>query len=126
MEVSSLRFYVIYGEDGYKVNTNNYLSQTMCSIENSPEDLVNSRVRYFRALGLLKRTPRHTVKSLQAIQSDHVNYPDSICNHSIEARIPLDDEKTINALILDLTTREMHIVWGSPCVNPYHTFHLNA
>jgi isopenicillin-N N-acyltransferase-like protein len=126
VEVSALRFTIIYGEDGYLVHTNNYLSQSMRTIENEPEDLVNSRIRYFRALGLLKRTPRHTIQSLQAIQRDHVNYPDSICNHSIEAKIPLDDEKTINAMVLDLTTREMHIAWGSPCINPYHTYRLNA
>jgi len=126
VEVSALRFSLIYGEDGYLAHTNNYLSQSMRNIESEPEDLVNSRVRYFRALGLLKRTPKHTIKTLQAIQRDHVNFPDSICNHSIESKIPLDDEKTINALVFDLTAREMHVVWGSPCANPYHTYHLNA
>ena len=96
------------------------------SIESEPEDLVNSRVRYFRALGLLKRTPLHTIKTLQTIQRDHVNYPDSICNHSIAAKTPLDNEKTINAIVFDLTACEMHVVWGNPCANPFHTYHLNA
>lgn len=126
VEVSALRFSVIYGEEGYLAHTNNYLSETMRSIEDEPEDLVNSRVRYFRALGLLKRTPKHSIKTLQAIQRDHVNFPDSICNHSIEAKTPLDNEKTINALVFDLTSREMHVVWGNPCANQYHTYHLNA
>jgi hypothetical protein len=98
----------------------------MRAIEDEPEDLVNSRVRYFRALGLIMRTPLHTIKTLQSIQRDHVNYPDSICNHSIEAKTPLDNEKTINAMVFDLTTREMHVAWGNPCVNSYHTYHLNA
>lgn len=126
VEVSARRFAILYGEDGYLAHTNNYLTEAMRAIEDEPESLVNSRVRYFRALGLVKRTPLHTIKTLQAIQRDHVNFPDSICNHSIEAKTPLDNEKTINALVIDLTAREMHVVWGNPCANPYHTYHLNA
>lgn len=126
VEVSARRFAILYGEDGYLVHTNNYLAETMCAIEDEPEDLVNSRVRYFRALGLVKRTQLHTIKTLQSIQKDHVNFPDSICNHSIEAKTPLDNEKTINSLVFDLNAREIHVAWGNPCANGYHTFHLNA
>jgi hypothetical protein len=39
---------------------------------------------------------------------------------------PLDREKTINAMVIDLTVREMHICWGNPCQNQYHTYHLDA
>jgi hypothetical protein len=28
-------------------------------------------------------------------------------------------------MVIDLTAREMHIAWGNPCQNPYHTFHLD-
>jgi len=124
VEVSARRFAIKYGEDGYIAHTNNYLSENMKAVEDDPEDLVNSRVRYFRTLGQVKRNSRHTIETLQAIQKDHVNYPDSICNHSIVERPPLDDGKTINALVINLTTREIHVAWGNPCVNPYHTFQL--
>ena len=83
-------------------------------------------MRYFRAGRLLRQNQKHTIKSLQAIQKDHVNIPNSICNHAIEDLDPLDREKTINAMVIDLTAREMHIAWGNPCRNAYHTFHLNA
>jgi len=126
VEVSARRFSIRYGEDGYVVHTNNYLSDSMLVVEDEPEELVSSRVRYFRALGLLRRTQPHSIKSLQAIQRDHVNYPNSICNHSIDFPNVLDREKTINALVFDLTTREVHIAWGNPCENPYHTYHLDA
>jgi hypothetical protein len=53
----------------------------MESIEAEPDELVHTRVRYFRALRLLKQNKKHTVKTLQTILQDHVNYPDSICNH---------------------------------------------
>ncbi len=66
------------------------------------------------------------IKTLQAIQKDHVNLPNSICNHAVEWTDPLDREKTINAMVIDLTVREMHICWGNPCQNAYHTYHLDA
>jgi isopenicillin-N N-acyltransferase-like protein len=126
VEVSARKFAVLYGEDGYIVHTNNYLAQVMQQVEREPEDLVASRVRYHRALRLIKREEKHSIKTLQAIQRDHVNFSNSICNHSVDATDPLDREKTVNAMVIDLTAREMHISWGNPCVNPYHTYHLDA
>jgi isopenicillin-N N-acyltransferase-like protein len=126
VEVSARKFAILYGEDGYIVHTNNYISPIMQQVEREPEDLVASRIRYFRALRLVKREAIHTIKTLQAIQRDHVNFSNSICNHSIDASNPLDREKTVNAMVFDLTAREMHIAWGNPCENPYHTYHLDA
>lgn len=125
VEVSARRFALLYAEEGLLVHTNHYLDRGMQAIESEPDELISTRVRYFRALRLLKGTKEHTVKSLQVIQRDHVNYPNSICNHAVEDLIPLDREKTINALVIDLTARTMHIAWGNPCVNPYHTYHLD-
>ena len=34
-------------------------------------------------------------------------------------------QKTINALVIDLTAGVMHLAWGNPCQNPYHTYHLD-
>ena len=126
VEVSARRFAILYGEHGYIVHTNHYLAENMQQVEREPEDLVASRVRYFRALRLVKREDQHSIKTLQAIQRDHVNFSNSICNHSIDASNPLDREKTVNAMVMDLTAREMHIAWGNPCENPYHTYHLDA
>jgi isopenicillin-N N-acyltransferase-like protein len=96
----------------------------MQQIEYEPEQLIPSHVQYSRALRLLRKTDKHTIKTLQSIQKDHVDFPNSICNHAIEGR-ELDREKTINAMVIDLTVREMHIAWGNPCQNQYHTFHLD-
>lgn len=126
IEVSARRFEILHGTDGYMVHTNHYLAQNMKEIESDPEELISSRVRYFRALRLLRQNQAHSIKSLQAIQKDHVNIPNSICNHNIEGIDPLDREKTICAMVIDLTAREMHISWGNPCQNAYHTYHLDA
>ena len=126
VEVSARRFEILHGTDGYVTHTNHYLSQTMKDIEKDPEELISSRVRYFRANRLLREHSTHTIKTLQAIQKDHVNLPNSICNHNIEGIDPMDRESTITALVIDLTAREMHIAWGNPCQNAYHAYHLNA
>jgi isopenicillin-N N-acyltransferase-like protein len=126
VEVSARRFEILYGHDGYMVHTNHYLDPRMRQIEKDPEELLSSRVRYFRASRLIRQSEKHSIKSLQAILKDHVNIPNSICNHNIEGLDPLDREKTISAMVMDLTSREMHITWGNPCRNVYHTYHLNA
>jgi isopenicillin-N N-acyltransferase-like protein len=124
VEVSARKFAILYAEDDYLVHTNHYLDPRMQAIESEPDELIGTRVRYFRALRLLKSDPLHTVKSLQAIQRDHINYPNSICNHAVDDLRPLDREKTINALVMDLTTRTMYLAWGNPCENQYHTYYL--
>ncbi len=126
VEVSARRFAVLYGEDGYIVHTNHYLDFNMQAIESEPDELVGTRVRYFRALRLLKRTPLHTLKTLQAIQRDHVNFPNSICNHSTDDNDPLEREKTVNAMVIDLTAKAMYIAWGNPCTSQYHAYYLDA
>lgn len=126
IEVSARKFEILYGLDGYMVHTNHYIDPRMRDIEKDPEELLSSRVRYHRASRLLRQEEKHTIESLQAIQKDHVNIPNSICNHNIEGLDPLDREKTISALVIDLTAREMHITWGNPCQNSYHTYQLDA
>ena len=125
VEVSARRFSILYNKDGYVVHTNHYLSRNMQEIENDPEELISSRIRYFRALRLLNQSDKHTLDSLRNIQRDHVNYPNSICKHDFGEGNLLDREKTINALVIDMTAREMHIAWGNPCESSYHTYHLD-
>jgi isopenicillin-N N-acyltransferase-like protein len=126
VEVSARRFAILYADEGFLAHTNHYLDRQMQAIESEPDELLSTRVRYFRALRLLKAAPLHSVKSLQSIQRDHVNFPNSICNHAVENLVPMDREKTINALVIDLTARAMHFAWGNPCENQYYTFYLNA
>ena len=126
VEVSARRFAILYGDDGILAHTNHYLDPKMQAIEDEPDELISTRLRYFRALRLLKSTELHTIKSLQAIQRDHLNFPNSICNHSSEDIGPLDRETTITALIIDLTAKAMHITWGNPCESTYHTYYLES
>ena len=126
VEVSARRFAILNGEDGYALHTNFYLDPEMRAIEADSDELIATRVRYYRGLRLLKSSSNHTIKSFQNILTDHINYPDSICNHAEHDLDPLDREKTINSIVIDLNARAMHIAWGNPCTNSYHTYHLNA
>jgi isopenicillin-N N-acyltransferase-like protein len=124
VEVSARRFAVLSDTDGLMAHTNHYLDPQMQAIEMDSDELVSTRVRYFRAMRLLKQTPQHTVRTLQAIQKDHINYPDSICNHVDQNDSPLDREKTITAMLIDVTKRQIHATWGNPCENTYTTYQL--
>lgn len=125
VEVSARKFAILYGEGGYIIHTNFYLDRGMQVIESESDELINTRIRYYRAKRLLNSKEKHTIKSLEAIQSDHLNFPDSICDHLVKDNEPLDRQKTINALIIDLTAGAMHFAWGNPCMNSYHTYYLD-
>lgn len=124
VEVSAHNFDILYSIEGYLAHTNNYLSPKMEALEEHSDELIHTRVRYFRALHLLSETKLHTTKTLEDILKDHVNYPDSICNHSFLDKGPLDREKTIVSVIMDLTTRKMEVAWGSPCTNYYYNYEV--
>ena len=126
VEVSARHFALINSEDGYIVHTNHYLDYQMTLIEDEPDELISSRVRFFRATNLVKQNLHHTMESLQDIQRDHVNFEGSICNHLIEDDNPLDREKTITALLMDLTEHKIHATWGNPCNNVFTTYQLNG
>lgn len=126
VEVSARHFAIISSKDGMLAHTNHYLDFNMEKIEDESDELIATRVRYFRARRLLQKCREHSIETLKAIQSDHINFPNSICNHADDDDEPLDREKTINALIIDLTAREMHLAWGNPCKNQYHTYYLEA
>jgi isopenicillin-N N-acyltransferase-like protein len=126
VEVSARRFGIIYAQDGYMVHTNHYLDGNMQSIEYEPDELIATRVRFFRANRLLRESNQHTIGSIQKILKDHINFPNSICNHAEYDMDPLDREKTINSMVMDLNERAMHIAWGNPCANTYNTYYLNA
>jgi isopenicillin-N N-acyltransferase-like protein len=126
IEVSARRFATIYGEYGYLAHTNHYLKPRMKQVEDKTEDLIGSRVRVNRAMRLLRSTRKHSPDTIKTILSDHVNHPNSICSHTEPEDNPLDRQKTIASLIMDLTALEMHVCWGNPCEGTYHTYRLEA
>ncbi len=126
VEVSSRHFALLYAENGAIVHTNHFLDPAMKQVEDEPDELISTRVRYFRARRLLEQTNQHTAQSLQTVLRDHVNFPDSICNHAVDDIDPMNREKTITSMVMDLTARQMHVAWGNPCENKYHTYQMDV
>lgn len=126
VEVSARRFAILYAHEGYIVHTNHYIDTHMQAIEKNSDELLNTLIRYSRAVNLLSLCPKPNLQSLQIIQQDHVNYPHSICNHAQGSEQWCLREKTICSLVIDITEHSIHIAWGNPCQNPYHTFFLEA
>jgi isopenicillin-N N-acyltransferase-like protein len=126
VEASARDFALLYANDGWLSHTNYYIDPKMAAIEYDPDAHIPKRVRHYRANRLLAETEKHTIKSLQAILRDHINYPHAICNHDENMSHPIDREKTICSIIMDLTARAMHLAWGNPCNNIYHTYYLDA
>lgn len=124
VEVSARQMAVLYAEDGYMVHTNHYLDAMMRGVEDGSDELISTRVRYFRALRLLKQNNRHTLNTLQGILRDHINYRDAICNHDYSNDNVMDREKTIVSMIMDLTERRLYAAWGNPCCNEYAEYSL--
>ncbi len=125
VEVSARNFALLYAENNIIAHTNHYLDRGMQAVEDEPDELISTRVRYFRARRLLEQTKLHTAQTLQTILRDHINHPDSICNHAMDDTNPMTREKTITSLVMDLTARQMHVAWGNPCINSYHTFQMD-
>ena len=121
IEVTSESFEALYGEEGYLTHTNHYTSPVLRSVEEQPEKLTGSHIRNNRARRLVRQAIARgpvRVEDVQAILSDHVNYPSSICSHSKDLP-PVDESVTIGSLVIDLNARVMWYCCGNPCAGEY-------
>jgi isopenicillin-N N-acyltransferase-like protein len=127
VEVSAREFELIYAMDGLLAHTNHYLSRPMRAIERDSDELIPSRVRYNRVMRLLHSQQGQISRaSIQSLLSDHVNFPESICNHVSIDDYPLDRQQTIAALVMDLTNLTMDVAWGTPCCSEFYTYRLET
>ena len=127
VEVSAGDFEVIYGGNGLLVHTNNYVSRHMRAVERDSEELIASRVRYNRALRLLRsKAGVLDQAAVRNVLADHVNFPQSTCNHVEISDYPLDRQQTIASLIMDLADNTLHVAWGTPCRATYHSYRLEV
>jgi isopenicillin-N N-acyltransferase-like protein len=127
MEGSATAFDAIYGEDGWLVHSNHYVSPKMLKFERNPSDKFCSIIRYNRATKLLKPALGNvTIETIMKIQRDHFSRPDSICRHENPADKEEDRTKTLFGSIVNLTTGEVYISGSTPCDTEYRTYRLGA
>lgn len=125
LEVSALKYEMLHSDDGMDAHANHYLHPRMQAIEKHGGDLVNSHIRLNRARRLMAaQRGKADRQAVQAILSDHVNFPQSICNHIVVDDTPLDRQQTIASLVIDLSARTMHVAWGTPCRNEFIAYSL--
>jgi isopenicillin-N N-acyltransferase-like protein len=121
VESSATACAILYGEDGWIVHTNHYLSPKMQTLE-QPGTYAGSYVRFNRARRLLQAqmaVGAVTLEGLQALLRDHVNRPNSICSHEDPTEPPHEREQTVISLVMDLTGRALRAAPGPPCEGEY-------
>lgn len=126
VETSATAHDILYGEEGWLVHTNHYLSSRMKDLEESGT-YANSNVRLNRARRLCRASlGRVTVDSLQTVLRDHVSHPDSICTHEDHRDPPHEREQTLVSVVMDLTERVMWAAPGPPCEATYLPYSLDG
>ncbi len=124
VETSATTHDITYGEAGWLVHTNHYLSPKMRLLE-QPGTYAASHVSFNRACRLLRgRLGQVTIADLQAVLRDHVNFPNSICLHPDPAEPEPERDQTLVSLVMDLTARVMWAAPGPPCENEYTAYTL--
>jgi len=124
VETSATEHAILYGEEGWLVHTNHYLSPRLQAVER-PGGYVGSQVRYHRARRLLQgQLGLVTRQGVQEVLRDHVNRPYSICGHEDLSRPPHDRDQTVLSLVMDLTERRLWAAPGPPCEGEYTAFSL--
>jgi len=130
IEGSATAHAAMYAADGYLVHTNHYLDPRMQKFEavygtddKSLKDCTGTFVRYNRARRLLRKSLGDvTADTLKAILKDHVNYPNSICNHPMQGYPPHERYGTNFSVIFDLNESKMSVCKGNPCKGKYIDF----
>jgi len=124
VETSATTHDLLYGDDGWLVHTNCYLSPKMKLLE-EPGTYASSHVRMNRARRLLRnQLGSVTIEGLQQILRDHVNFPHSICVHEDPEEPPYDREMTLVSLVMDLTNRVVWAAPGPPCEHEYLAYRM--
>jgi isopenicillin-N N-acyltransferase-like protein len=124
VETSATSHDITYGQEGWLVHTNLYLSPKMQPLEERGT-YASSHVRLNRARRLLgTQLGQVTVEGLQDLLRDHASYPDSICCHEDPSDPLYERELTLASLIMDLTERMMWAAPGPPCVGEYVAYRL--
>ncbi len=104
-------------------HTNHVLAPELRS--NEEGDTLDSQLRRNRAQRLLElHIGRHSVETVQEILSDHANRPNAICKH-LDPAGDGTTTRTIAALIVDVTKREIWVTAGQPCRQAFERFSLS-
>lgn len=122
LEVTGGQWAMLHAGNRFLAHANHLLSPGMAHLD-AEEDLLNSRLRQLRVERLVDGAWGHLdVDRLQAIMSDHANYPASVCkHHAPESELTYG---TIGSVVIDVTARRLWACAGNPCRGEWRTVAL--
>ncbi len=115
----SSQLFISSPEQGVLAHTNHF-----CSSKIDFEDVLlgtipGSPLRLDRLNQCLKQEPRIAPETLQEAFSDHVHYPQGVCQHPDVRKPELEWCTTIASVVMDLDERCLWIADGPPCSTEY-------
>ncbi len=110
---------VIGPEDGILTHANHFtVHPELQFLPKSPRD---ARLREL----LEKRRGTIDVPYVKLCMADHANYPQCICRHPADPKLPLAQRSiTVACEIYDLDLGEAHFCYGPPCTGEFDTYRL--
>lgn len=122
-------FDVLYGEEGFLVHTNHFLSPRFYQIHDTGKmSFPDTFLRYGRMRQMIREAltteERLSVETIQNFFRDHKGYPDSICRHEDEREPEGKRMGTVFSILMNLSRREMYLTSGNPCETSYELYRL--
>lgn len=119
-------FDVLMPETAPLCHTNHYLSPLFSGEDTLKGRLPCTFIRYnMLRRQLLGHTGQFTLEDVWRILSNHVNFPDSVCNHQDPEDPPLSRLCSIYGIAMDLNAKALWVTNGNPCEGPAYPFYLN-
>jgi isopenicillin-N N-acyltransferase-like protein len=115
----------LYADGGWLVHANHFESQRLRSGDTGITTSMSTVARAARARRLLSSPARQvsvSTETFQTILRDHAYGAYAICRHAEPEEPPLQQSATRASVIMDLSTRTMHLAAGQPCNQEYQDF----
>lgn len=116
VEVSPIYTAQIEPKNGMLIHTNHICSQAMQDLVfDSPKEDSYQRLHVIEHL-VNRLEQDSNADDIFALLADHENYPDSICRHENLARLPHERMETVFSVAMNLTSNELTLILGHPCL----------
>lgn len=122
-------FDVLYGEEGFLVHTNHFLSPRFYQVHDTGKmAFPDTFLRYGRMRQMIRAAlegdGRIRIETIQSFLRDHKGFPDSICRHEDKNDPEGKRMGTVFSILMNLSKREMYLTGGNPCETSYELYNL--
>lgn len=116
LEVSPIYTAQLDTTNGMLVHTNHICSSVLKEVvTDSPKEDSFQRLTVIEKL--LSSLDRNAgAADIFSVLSNHENYPDSICRHDNPKRVAHENMETVFSIAMDLTSNEVSLIVGQPCI----------